>query len=339
MKGIIIAGFMGIVVLATGCHKTPEKVEGQPLATATVTVQKAEVRKYTAVEEAVGTVRPRLHATISPKVSGRIEKLLVVPGQTVKLGDWLAQVDASDLQARLDQAQAVRTQSEADLQRVSALFKDGTVSRAEFDRAEMQARVARGSVKELETMIGFARVTAPFNGVITRKLADVGDLAAPGTPMLEMEDPATVRLEVEVPEALISRVKMGDRLATRISSVPAAIEGAVTELEPVADAASRTFRVKIDLAASPELRSGLFGRAIIPIGETTMLRVPASALVVRGQMEILFVVANQKAQLRLVKTGKHFGSEVEIISGLTDGETVVTSGAASLVDGQPVVIK
>jgi hypothetical protein len=107
----------------------------------------------------------------------------------------------------------------------------------------------------------------------------------------------------------------------------------------VADPGSRTFRVKLDLPPTPGLRSGAFGRVAVPVGETSTLRVPAPALVVRGQMEMVFVVAGPTAQLRLVKTGKRLGGEVELVSGVRAGEQVVIEGAAQLTDGQPVTVK
>jgi RND family efflux transporter MFP subunit len=326
-------------LLLGGCHKAAEPPPSVKLPAIPVAVQKVEAKKHVAVEEVVGTVRAKFRATISPKVSGRIEKLLVAPGEMVKSNQWLVQIDARDIQARLDQAVAIRKQADNDLQRVTELFRQGTVARAEFDRAEMQAHVAEASVKEMETMLGFAKVTAPFDGVITRKIEDVGDLAAPGQGLLEMEDPTALRLEADVPEALIGHIKLGAKMSVRVSTLSNAVEGIVSEMEPVADPNSRTFRVKLDLPIMAGLRSGLFGRVAVPVGETSTLRVPLKAVVVRGQMEMVFVVANNQAHLRLVKTGKQFGDEVELVSGVDAGEVVATDQLNQLVDGQAVSVK
>jgi RND family efflux transporter MFP subunit len=340
MKGIaIIVGSMASLALLAGCHKPPAKPVEQTLPAVAVSTRTIEAKTHVAMEEVVGTVQSRLRATISPKVSGRVETLLVTPGQSVKKGDMLAQIDARDIQARLDQANAVKMQAEIELKRVNELAKAGTLSQAELDLAKMRAGVAEANVKEVETLLSFARVVAPFDGLIIRKIADVGDLAAPGQPLLDMEDPKVLRLEADVPEALIGRVKLGDQLAVRLASIQQELEGIVSEVEPVANPNSRTLKAKLDLPAVPGLRSGVFGRVAVPVGETTTLRVPAKALVVRGQMEIVFVIANQKAQLRLVKTGKHFADEIELVSGVRAGEMVAVEGAAQLADGQPVTIK
>jgi RND family efflux transporter MFP subunit len=123
-------------------------------------------------------VRAKLHAAIEAKVSGRIEKMLVAPGQAVKAGDLLAQLDAREIQARLDQALTLREQSSRDTERLRSLLASSAISRQEFETTESRSRVAVASVTEGETMLAYTTIVAPFDGVITRKLADVGDLAA-----------------------------------------------------------------------------------------------------------------------------------------------------------------
>jgi RND family efflux transporter MFP subunit len=254
----------------------------------------------------------------------------------VKAGQILATIDAREVQARLDQTQAVRQQAEADLKRYASLLEQKILAQSEFDTAQARFRVADAAVREAETLLGYTKVIAPFDGLITRKHADVGDLATPGKPLLEMEDPTALRLEADVPEAAVGRLKLGDRLLVRISSVSDSLEGVVSEISPAADPNSRTFLVKCDLPSVADLRTGQFGRVAIPVGQTSALRVPASATLQRGQMELLFVVADGHAQLRIVKTGKRVGDEVEVVSGLNAGEQVVVEGGATLLDGQRV---
>ena len=206
-------------------------------------------------------------------------------------------------------------------------------------RVQARASVAEGAAREMETMLGYTKVVAPFDGIVTRKLADVGDLATPGKPIIEMEDPRALRFEADVPEALIGNIKLGAKLPVRVAEGAAPIEGTVVEVAPVADDASRTFLVKLDLPPAEGVRSGQFGRVLVPTGEAKSIRVPAAAVVTRGQMECVFVVVSDRAQLRIVRTGKHAGGEVEILAGLSAGERVVSAGAESLRDGQPVAIK
>jgi RND family efflux transporter MFP subunit len=257
----------------------------------------------------------------------------------VKAGDLLAQLDAREIQAKLDQARALRDQATRELERARKLFEQKITAQAEFDAVDARQRVAAGAATEAETAFGYSKIVAPFDGVVTRKLADVGDLAAPGKPIVEMEDPSALRFEAGVPETLIGSIQIGDKLPVRVSSLTVDLPGTVVEVAPVADSATRTFLVKLDLPSTEGLRSGQFGRVIVPTGKGETLWVPASAVVPRGQMETVFVEVNQHAQLRLVRTGKRTAKEIELLAGISAGESVVVEGAEQLGDGQPITEK
>ena len=299
-----------------------------------VRVQTIEAKPHVASEEVVATVNSKLRSVIESKGSGRIDKMLVTPGQKVKAGELLAELDVREIRAKLDQATPVREQAEKDLKRFTDLLAKRVITQQEFEAAESKARVARAAVTEAETMLGYAKVTAPFEGVITRKLADVGDLATPGKPLVEMEDPAALRLEAAVPEAIIDRIALGSKLGVRIGANE--LEGVVREISPTADPNSRTLLVKLDLPATPGLRTGQFGRVAVPVAETSVLRVPASAVIRRGQMELVFIRTGNVARLRIVTTGKPIAGEIEIVSGVSAGEPIITERAGDLIDGQPI---
>ena len=336
--GICAGGGLALSPYFTGCSGKSNTTENNTQPVVRVHAQGTEAKTHVAVEEVVGTVRPKLRSDIEAKVSGRIEQMLAVPGQQVKQGDLLAQLDAREIQARLDQATAARDQADNDLARYTKLIAQRTITQQEFEAAQSRARIARGAVTEIETLLGYTKIIAPFDGVITRKLADVGDLAAPGKPLLAMEDPQALRFEADVPEAIISRIKPGAVLPVRVGGQPE-LSGTVCEISPAADPNSRTFLVKLDLPQSVGLRGGLFGRVAVPVGESSVLRVPASAVVLRGQMEIVFVIDKDRAVLRLVRTGKRIGDEVEIVSGIDAGELVATDHASQLTDGRCVEIQ
>jgi len=324
-------------LILIGCHKAQPPV-ADTLRVVPVRVETIELKPHVATENVVGTVRPKLQSAIEAKVSGQIDKMLVVPGQEVKAGDILVQLSVRELQAKLDEALASQKQAETDLQRYSTLIQQRVVSQQDFDAVQTRARIARAAVIEAQTNLEYATITAPFSGVITRKLADFGDLAAPGKPLLELEETKSLRLEADVPEAIIGRMRIGAKFTVRIEAQPNEMEGVVSEIAPAGDPNSRTFVVKLDLPQSDELRAGQFGRVAIPVGETEVLRAPASAVIRRGEMELVFVVANKHAQLRLVKTGKEIGDEIELVSGVDPGERVVVEGNQHLVDDQPVNI-
>ena len=330
------AALFSLVFALGACSKQPEPPQNH-LPALPVRTQRVEPKPHVAFEEVTGQVRPKLQTAIAPEAAARIEKMLVVPGQQVKRGDILVQLDTREARAKLEQARAVFEQAEKSLQRQTALLANKATSQSDYDAALAANRVAKAAMAQAETALNYMTVTAPFDGVITKKAADVGDLASPYKAMLEMEDPAALRFEADVPEAVIGFVKAEAALPVRAGT--ANVTGTVSELTPVADPQSRTFLVKLDLPPTPGLRTGQFGHVSIPLNETKVLRLPASAVVQRGQMELAFVIAGGRAELRLVKTGKHFGNEVEVVSGIEAGEQVAVDAVASLHDGQPVEVR
>ncbi|MCB1226976.1 MAG: efflux RND transporter periplasmic adaptor subunit [Verrucomicrobiales bacterium] len=328
-------------VTLTGCGKhEPETHEvlpqGPAVAVSVITVAK---QPHEATEEIVGTVRSKQQAVVEAKVSGRVEQSLAVPGQTVKAGDLLVQLDVREIEAKVESAKAMLEQADRELARYRQLVSQNAATRQELEANEARQKVAAASVAEAETMLGYARVTAPFDGVVTRKLAEVGDLAMPGKPLVEIESPKGLRFETDLPEELLEKVSLGEKMAIRVPSAEGELEGTVSEIAPVADPVSRTFRVKLDLPAAKGLRTGQFGRVAVPVAESKLLAVPVKAVVKRGQLEEVFVVADGRAWMRLVKTGKELGDRIEILSGLEVGEQVVPEVPDRMLDGQPVEVK
>lgn len=315
-------------------HRSPAD-ERPPVAVEIATVEAAELE---GTEEVVGTVRAKLRATLEAKVSGQIASLGVSVGDRVTKGDLLAELSVSEVRAQLVEARAVLEQAEQDLRRTRRLFEDDAASQRDLDATEARFRVARAKVREARSVLDYARIEAPFDGVVTHKLADVGDLATPGRPLLEVEDPSALRLEVAVPEALSRFVGLGATLDVEVDALDAPTTGTVAEIAPSVDPNSRTLLVKLDLPQAERLRAGQFGRALVPTGRAEVLRVPEDAVVRRGQLEMAFVVHEGRAVMRLVKTAKRTGDQLEVVSGLEPGEVIVVDGARDLVDGQRVAL-
>lgn len=329
----------GLLVSTVGCHRPPEAVTAAPaLPAVSVRVHSVSAGKHQAVEETVGTVRARLQARIEAKVSGRILELRATPGQVVKAGELLVRLDVEEIQARWAQAQEVQQQADRDLKRFTLLKESATATPAEFEAVRSRARVAGAAVTEAQSLLAQGQIAAPFAGVVTRKLADVGDLAGPGKALLELEDATSLRFETDVGEALAAHLQLGQSLALHLPTLAKSLTGTVSEIAPTVDPTTRTFVVKLDLPATPGLRAGAFGRVAIPVGESPILRVPSTAVTLRGQLESVFLVVDGRAQLRLVRTGKSQGDETELLAGVTAGESVVVSAATPLRDGQPVQV-
>ena len=185
-------------------------------------------------------------------------------------------------------------------------------------------------------MIANAAVTAPFDGVVTRRLMEPGDLAAPGKVLFSMEDQSLLRLEIDVAESLAGPVALGQSFRVEVEGAGVDVEGKVSEVAPSADVGSRTFRIKLDFPPSPTLRPGQFGRAFLPRGVRKGLLIPQSSWIRRGQMDYVFVAKEGQAHLRIVRLGRANGQRVEVLSGLDGGERIVINPPADLRDGQPL---
>jgi RND family efflux transporter MFP subunit len=208
---------------------------------------------------------------------------------------------------------------------------------ASAEAAASSADSARAAGEAATTTESFARITAPFDGVVTEKLVEPGNMAAPGTPLLRVEDTRQFRLDVRVDESRVAQVSPGDRVQVSLDAAgdgaPTDVDGTVAEIGRAVDAGARAFLVKIRLPAAG-LRSGMFGRARFSTTPRRALTVPEGALVRRGQMTSVFVVDQDVAHLRLVNV-----SGAEVLAGLSAGELVVITPPPALTDGRRVSVE
>jgi RND family efflux transporter MFP subunit len=195
--------------------------------------------------------------------------------------------------------------------------------------------VARATIDAADTTETFARLVAPFDGVVTEKMVDPGNMAAPGTPLLRIEDTRDFRLHVRVDESRVGQIQTGAAVTVALDTDAAGnsrtVDGKVAEVARAVDADARAFLVKIQLPADTGLRSGMFGRARFAGRARPAVTVPAAALVRRGQMTSVFVVEQDVARVRLVNV-----SGTEVLAGLAEGEVVVVAPPAGLADGRRV---
>ncbi len=286
--------------------------------------------------EVVGTVEAVQRATISAKVTGAIAEIPVVLGATVKQGDLLVKLSAAEISARLSQADTAVAQAKRNLEREQRLLAKNASTQETVNAQGDAYQLAKAAQNEARTMLGYITIRAPFSGLVSNKLANVGDMATVGAPLLVLENTEIVQAVAAVPEAQLAKIKPGDTLPVRIPAADLETIGTVAEIAPAADAASRTSVVKLDLEAASHLRPGQFVRVILPGLASKTIVVPESAVSVFGQMERVFVVENNIAHLRLVRSGLHREGMTEILSGLNPGQQVVVRATGQLLDGQPV---
>ncbi len=162
----------------------------------------------------------------------------------------------------------------------------------------------------------------------------MGSLASPGAPLLTLEDSRRYWLEAAVPESQAAGIRRGQSLRVRVEAADLSTTAAVSEIVPLADPTTRTILVRLDLPASPWLRSGLFGRAWVSVGRRQAIQVARQAVVERGQLQGVYVVGQDNiARFRLVRTGQTRQDVTEILSGLTGGEQVIVVGVEKVTDG------
>ena len=293
----------------------------------------------TLIEEATGTISARDETTISSRLLARIEKIHVRAGDTVRAGDVIAELDSRDLQARVEQitqsvnsAQAMLNETSTEFDRIKSLYETGVASRAEFDRTEatLISRKAelernRQAMEEAVTALSFSTIKSPIDGRIIERLAEPGDTASPGVPLVRIYNPQTLWLNANVRESLTPRLSTGSELYVYIDAIDRILPVIIDEIVPAADPGSRSVTVKVLLPSGETLYPGMFGRLQIPVGQTERLYVPATAVKHVGQLEYVNLVkADRQVSKRYIRTGrKGPGDTVEVVSGLKAGETIV----------------
>jgi multidrug efflux pump subunit AcrA (membrane-fusion protein) len=268
-------------------------------------------------------------------------------------------------EAGRDAAQANADLASATYRRYQSLLQRNSVSQQEFDQVEAQHKAAASELRRAESMLlatqpkksqvrarqqqveaglsqaevflSYAKIRAPFSGVTTEKKVDLGDMAAPGMPLVTLEDNRRYRLEATVPESHWPRVSVGQKVAVQLEALGTEVDGTVAEVAVQLDAGSRSAVVKIDLPRQEQLRSGMFGRARFRFGERTVMSIPEGALVERGQLSGVFVLdAQNRARFRLLKLGKPFGNRIEVLAGLSEKDRVISQISPALRDGSSV---
>lgn len=266
--------------------------------------------------------------------------------------------ETSAVSAR-DAAAAAAKLASATLARYKPLLQEKSVSQQEFDEVDAKSRQANATLAQADAMVEAARsrvqqaeaavsqanvserdaqVIAPYDGQVVALLADEGDLASPGTPLLTIEQEGLFCADLLLPERYIQSVSVGMQVKVRVPALgDLEADGQVGRIIPAADAQSRSFEVKVAMPGGLDLKSGMFARVFIPVGGGGGLLVPAAAVASEGQLTGLFIVdEKQIARFRLVRTGKSYGDRVEILSGLAVGQRYIPAIPAGLKDGMTV---
>jgi RND family efflux transporter MFP subunit len=346
---IAIAGSLVALVLAIAwlSGMFEEKIEPnwsdrgvRQLTTEPTDVVQEVQRAFT--EEAVGTLKASSRTAVSSKLLAAIRTISVTAGDEVTAGQEIVRLDDQEFLTRLDQAKqalaatvARRSEAEKQYARLRELVNQNVVSRTEYDRVSRDLQVAQAeelqaqqAVSEAEVMLSYTTILAPKSGRIVDRLAEPGDMARPGEPLLVLYDATSLRLEAPVMEHRALELNPGDQLQVYVDALQKEFLATVDEIVPQADALSRSFLVKASLPRSDDLYEGLFGRLRIPAGNRRHLCLATDAVVKIGQLEFVDVVLPDKTiERRLIKSGQlGMPGHQEVLSGLEAGDQVILYG-------------
>lgn len=281
-----------------------------------------------------GSVVADQAALLSARLTAKVAEVLVDVGDVVRQGDVLMRLESRDLDARVRQteeglssAQARLNAARKEYNRVKELVGRKLLPQAEFDRVESELRTAQANfrqagaaVAEAETTFGYSVITAPFDGVITRRPVNRGDTAIPGTELISMYNPQTLQLEANVAESQISGLAPGSVLKYVLPTNQLEGMGQIEEISPAADNNSRSFIVKLGLRdLQNKVYPGAYGKIIITVDQRDTLVLPASAVYQVGQLDYVKVVENGEVRRRLVQLGR----DNRVRKGVAEGDTVL----------------
>lgn len=296
-------------------------------------------------------VHPLYQVTLFTKVAGYLDTLTVDKGDAVKKGDLIANIDVPELQVEKVKYPAELDLATATLQQIEAAASKAGQGGDDTDKnlavARAKLNVAKANVKNTETMLNYARISAPFDGVVTKRYVDPGAfIPAPNaadTPeaaaIVNLTDFATLRIQIPVPETEVPHITIGQNVVMTTDDLPGKrFEGTVTRYYQALDRHTKTMLTEVQMPNPKlELRPGMLMSARIDIEQRhDALLLPASALVKEKTGTFVFTAVNAKAKKVPVKVGFSDGPEVEIVSGVAQGDAVL-AGQQGLQDGDAVM--
>jgi RND family efflux transporter MFP subunit len=313
---------------------------------------------------ASGKIEAENSANVSTRMMGYVTKVHVKVGQKVGAGQLLVSVNNTDLQAKKAQVDASILQATAgynnakkDYDRFVALFAQQSASQKELDDMTSRYEMAKAGLEgakqmrnEVMAQFSYSNITAPFSGEVTNTFVKEGDMANPGMPLVSVEGVSRMQVTAMVSESDIAQIKNGMPVKVLVKSINKEVAGKVSEVSGSAKNTGGQYLVKVTLNATDKaILSGMFVNVQFPIAnkpktETTVksdkVMVPESALVKQGQLTGIYTIAGGKtAILRWIRTGKSFGNQVEVLSGLSANEQYIVSAEGKLYNGALVSIQ
>ncbi len=351
---LILTAVLGL----TSCGNSSEEKKIDSTPAVQVTVSSVAEENNTPFLTASGKIEAANSATLSTRMMGFVDKVHVTVGQKVTKGQLLVSINNSDLSAKsaqtsagITEAQAAFNNAEKDYQRFQNLFADNSASqkelddqRARYEMAKARLEGARQMKNEVQSQFAYVNLRAPFNGVVTSKSIEAGDMANPGVALISIEGPGNFEVTASVPESEISKIKSGTEVQVIVKSSDKNLPGTVTEVSTSAKNTGGQYLVKVVLdKTDASILSGMYATVQFPIEkktDVTTVLVPEEALVKRGQLTGIYTVSQSNmAILRWLRLGRTFGDNVEVLSGLNADENYIISSEGKLFNGAKITIK
>ena len=324
------------LLAAVSCGSNEGKTEQAAPVAATPNVEVAVAQARAVPQESTyaSTVEAYVVNNIMPQQGGRIRKINVEVGDYVSKGQILAEMD----RLQLDQLALQIQNDDAEYERIKSLYEEGGMSRSDFEAAELGYKVRKSNYQNVEEN---TILRSPVTGYVTARNFDVGDMFAMSAPLFTVQQVVPVKLLVGISESEYTKVKKGDTVTLTVDALPGrTFRGKIDRLYPVIDAATHTFKAEVVVDNQNRvLRPGMYARVTVNFGSRSSVVVPDQALVKQEGTGTRFIYVLQEdgtVKYLPVKTGRHIGTEYEIIEGLQDGWKVVVKGQAALRDGVKV---
>ena len=350
---VVIVALMGLMAfrLYFNKQKNAEEVAIVAQKEAQVAVRAAKVaeEKVADLFTANGTFVAEQDLNVSSEMGGQVIKIYVKEGDFVRAGQVLAQTKADRTNVQLDNAKAALETAKSDLKRFESAFQTGGVTAQQLEQARLQLKNAQANYNSAAIASGDTAIRSKINGIVTSKEVEEGTLVAAGQTLFNVVNIDNLKLKITVDESQVGQLKVGDVVKIKPSTSTELVEGKITFIAPKSNSALK-FPVEILVAnKDKKLKAGMYATAQFGSGndEVTALVVPHSAFVGSVSQNKIFKIVSSKnakgqevlkAEMANVKSGRNFGDKVEIISGLTVGEEVITSGQINIDNGTPVKI-
>lgn len=289
-----------------------------------------------------GNFEPLQELKFSAEKPGRVVRVLVKEGDNVRIGQTLAVIRSEQISSDLQTAQASYQNAQADYNRFENAYKTGGVTKQQLDQAKLGLVTSRSRLQQAKVNIGDTNIKATINGIVNKRYIEPGSVLGAATPMFDLVNVSKLKLKVTVNESQVASLKVGNIVQVSASVYPdTKFSGKITFIAPMADS-SLNFPVEIEIAnnSSNDLKAGMYGTAQFSSNQQrqSLMIVPRNAFVGSVSTNQIFVAENGVAKLKTVTAGRILGDKVEIINGLSEGETVIITGQINLQDGSKVDI-